>query len=394
MVHNFLENQQNKFKRHEYIRWQMFNSPFLDVAISLAFIFFLLSVLTSAVTELIMSILAKRGKNLRWAIEEVFNDPQNKNWAELMYEHPMIDGLKLTESRLPTYISSEVFSMALIEVFIQESRDIKVDSLQEGKILVWEKYPSTYKEEQMNKDLPVEEHKFLSSAERSYLNFKEGIKRINPGDVQVLLKNFIYKSNNFDELRKNIQIWYDEYMERVSGWYKRELRTWLFFIGLIIAVIMNVDSIKLTSQLYNDRELRSAVVQLAEKSSQSTYDENIEKLKAAADTSNVAVSDSIQKITLDQITFIRSVYDTVNALKLPIGWDITITGELFKMENVNELFSFERVKKLLGLEAFLKLVGWIFTGIAVTFGAPFWFDAMKKFINVRNSGAKPPAVKT
>ena len=33
--------------------------------------------------------------------------------------------------------------------------------------------------------------------------------------------------------------------------------------------------------------------------------------------------------------------------------------------------------------------GWLITAFAITLGAPFWFDFLGKFINVRNSGSKP-----
>jgi hypothetical protein len=36
------------------------------------------------------------------------------------------------------------------------------------------------------------------------------------------------------------------------------------------------------------------------------------------------------------------------------------------------------------------LVGWLITAFAVTLGAPFWFDLLKSFVNIRSSG-RPPA---
>jgi hypothetical protein len=36
-----------------------------------------------------------------------------------------------------------------------------------------------------------------------------------------------------------------------------------------------------------------------------------------------------------------------------------------------------------------RICGWIITAFAVTLGAPFWFDVLNKFINIRSSGIKP-----
>jgi hypothetical protein len=37
-----------------------------------------------------------------------------------------------------------------------------------------------------------------------------------------------------------------------------------------------------------------------------------------------------------------------------------------------------------------RVAGWIFTAIALSLGAPFWFDLLNKFINLR-AAAPPPA---
>jgi hypothetical protein len=35
------------------------------------------------------------------------------------------------------------------------------------------------------------------------------------------------------------------------------------------------------------------------------------------------------------------------------------------------------------------VLGWLLTGVAVSLGAPFWFDILNKFINIRGSGKSP-----
>jgi hypothetical protein len=34
-------------------------------------------------------------------------------------------------------------------------------------------------------------------------------------------------------------------------------------------------------------------------------------------------------------------------------------------------------------------LGWLITAFAVSLGAPFWFDLLNKFVNVRASGKAP-----
>ncbi|MGH7962279.1 MAG: hypothetical protein ACRERD_10730 [Candidatus Binatia bacterium] len=44
---------------------------------------------------------------------------------------------------------------------------------------------------------------------------------------------------------------------------------------------------------------------------------------------------------------------------------------------------------------FLKIVGWLITGVAVSIGAPFWFDLLNKLVDFRGAGKRPePAAKS
>lgn len=66
----------------------------VDVIISFALIFLLFSILVSGMTELWQLIIRKRALFLHDAINDVFNDHLNKNYAHLIYTHPLVDQLK------------------------------------------------------------------------------------------------------------------------------------------------------------------------------------------------------------------------------------------------------------------------------------------------------------
>src|SRR5262249_25844287 len=42
----------------------------------------------------------------------------------------------------------------------------------------------------------------------------------------------------------------------------------------------------------------------------------------------------------------------------------------------------------------INVGGWLLAAIAVSLGAPFWFDLLNKLINVRLAGSKPPSPKS
>jgi hypothetical protein len=39
-----------------------------------------------------------------------------------------------------------------------------------------------------------------------------------------------------------------------------------------------------------------------------------------------------------------------------------------------------------------RLLGWLISGFAISMGSTFWFNVLKKVINVRNTGDKPASV--
>jgi len=128
-------------------------------------------------------------------------------------------------------------------------------------------------------------------------------------------------------------------MDRVSGSYKRQSQRWCFVIALVIAVIFNIDSFNLFKTLWQHPAF------VAEISSPQTASEAIQAL------------DKLKELE-----------------KLPIGWQTDIP--------------FSEHRKTL-TEHPITLVGWIITASASLFGGPFWFDLLKKLINLRGTGAKP-----
>src|SRR4051794_4551739 len=74
-------------------------SPALDLAIGLAFIFFLLSTLASAIHELIAAALGLRARTLEEGLRSMLEDPE-KGWnlVDDFYDHDLIRSLYQTTS--------------------------------------------------------------------------------------------------------------------------------------------------------------------------------------------------------------------------------------------------------------------------------------------------------
>jgi hypothetical protein len=55
----------------------------------------------------------------------------------------------------------------------------------------------------------------------------------------------INESEVYKKLVENIERWYTELTERLTLWYKKKTRKYLFIIGAVLALFLNVDRIQL-----------------------------------------------------------------------------------------------------------------------------------------------------
>ncbi len=91
----------------------------------------------------------------------------------------------------------------------------------------------------------------------------------NPQVQRALLTAIDSAQGDFDRARANIEAWYDSSMDRVSGWYKRSTQWVLFWIALVIAAGLNVNTITIADYLYRHDAERTALVSTIDKTAAS-----------------------------------------------------------------------------------------------------------------------------
>lgn len=182
--------------------------------------------------------------------------------------------------------------------------------------------------------------------------------------------------------RKNVEKWFDDGMDRVTGVFRRYSQTMALIIGSIVALVLNVDSINLTLYLWREPSVREA---LADKAS--TFELSQDQLTANPEQA------------------IQEFRDKFVGLNLPIGWVLNESGSTAIYDNNCQLFPGE--DQAFGIPVFttnkcvapaqtnnqtniaLKLFGIFLTALAARQGAPFWFDLLKRAVNLRATGANP-----
>ena len=173
-----------------------------------------------------------------------------------------------------------------------------------------------------------------------------------------------------NQLQKEVALWFDRSMDRSTGVYKRNAKGVALLLGLLIAVISNTDTLHVINQLAKNAALRTAYSQAATE----LVSRNPDAIACLqAEQGKAAQADCLNNGTVT----LRNTIDSITGL--PIGWNATNWQQQWHPQPQG-----------LWLGALKVLAGWLMSAIAISMGAPFWFNLLNKVINVRNSG-KPPA---
>lgn len=266
----------------------------IDVAVGLVFFYVMLSLVCSSIQEIIAGVFGLRARNLRRGIVNLVGN----EYARALYEHPLVKGLR-KPGRLPSYLEAEIFATALLEVVAQDKA----------------RTPAF--------DLSAKE-------------LRKIIARIDPyNPTRGLLIGLMEAADSrVGKLKRRVAEWFDAAMERVAGWYKRQVTWFLLAVATVVTLAVNADTLRIAEQLWLDTALRGAVATAAEEA------------VATGDLSG-----------LDE----RAELDT-----FPLGYPDGFPGSA-------------------GI-TFRMIVGWLFTIAAVSLGAPFWFDLLGKVARLRAAG--------
>ncbi len=333
----------------------MTGSVALDVVIGLVFVFLLYSLLASVIQEIISSWLSLRAADLKEAIERMLDDDtKTKHFSKGFYESPSIKYFA-REGEKPSYLTAANFSKVVLDIL---------------------KGPNP---------MPGEDFRDRVDASlASGINIKGVSTPINSGGTFVYLQSLWAESQgDVDRFRALIEQWFDDTMDRTSGWYKRKIQKILFFIGLGLAATFNVDSITIAHKLANDPELRKEMVARADKMiNDPQVIAHIEKLRQKEKKSPDSLSEDGKK---KLAAFDESMRLAEEANKM-IKEDIASVNSALGLGYEGIDWGCWTIPRM--------IVGWILTALAISLGAPFWFDLLNKLMKLRTSVAVASSEKT
>ncbi|MEZ4986206.1 MAG: hypothetical protein R2795_14400 [Saprospiraceae bacterium] len=295
----------------------------LTVVIGIVFVLLLLSLLATTIMELLASFFHLRGRNLTKALHNMLasTDKDEQLLKEFkknsLFRH-LSQQYTSVKQGPPSYMDSSTFQSILFDIILKGEG---VDKL------------------------------------------KDKIDVLPDEDLKNVLNQLLRDADNeLDKFKGNIEKWYDDVMDRASGWYKRYTQKILIGVGIFIALVFNADTFTIYQKLGNDPQTLQQLVNMAE-----NYASTSNELAPNALSPNFETSlSNLQNMIEGELNTVRT--------PLGLGWSDAQFAEFESYEAYDWL---------------TKVLGYLVTALAISLGAPFWFDLLRKIVNIRASGAKP-----
>jgi hypothetical protein len=326
----------------------------LEIIIGLIFIYFLLSMLVSILQEIVANFTSLRGKLLLKSAASMLELESKEAQKELIdkfkeskvYKKYLTKGLM--SKTLPSYLSPKQFVAVVKDMLegpapAEGERSLDAPAGNEGVSLEGVK----------DKDL------------RSHLETLKGQMSLSSRDISDEYQAEI------DKAEQAIATYFDEMMSLTSSWYKRNVQYLIFFIGFVVAVGVDADTFAIYGSLSQNSTARQEILQIAT--------DFVDSDRSATLTPTPLDSNATQEEIADNLGDLKTKLNTIisedlegAATPLGLGWEESDYTDRSIWDWL------------------LKLLGWIVTALAISQGAPFWFDLLKLLTRSGGQGAQQP----
>ncbi len=324
---------------------------------------------TSKVTPETKAEIAKqpKGNDLlrvnRKLLSEAYPD-EITSLSDAFYNHPLIKSLA-RPGKHPSYVPSKTFALTLLDIFAK------------GQAAT-------------------------GTAEQRLAQIKASIENLPDSDVKKSLQALLMNgSDSVEMVEQKLEGWFSDSMDRVSGWYKNRVQVWTVIIASLITILVNADTIQIAQKLMINPALRDKIVADAKTANASTAGQT-------APTLTEQQKDDLSSLTGWTQEF--RIFHHLDACADPNLRGANVAeadcrAESDQQVKVNPNPKFVAAwnsNSFPGMSLFSEiafpwlwavvpthLAGWILTAIAASLGAPFWFDTLNKFMNVRAAGTSP-----
>jgi hypothetical protein len=462
-------------------------APIIQVAIGILFVFSVLSLLVTQMNTFIGNLLNWRAKNLKEGVLLLIGD---KELQAKILAHPLI---QLVDARLHslgladpnalpdkgmasnyddiinapttkvTNIESSTFVEALISILSSQGGTAIFDLVEQGidtlpnddvKIKLRQqlrdlksfsdtdtstlrdtimKIPDDNQRNVLSYALENAEDALgrLSVKSGQMIPVLEGINKISDKIFQDALKTILTTAQSLEDARTKLENWFNDGMNRTSELYKSKIAYVSFIVGLILALLLNVDTLQLAKSLWNDQSLRdsvSAVARTAVEQNTLAIPTPVAPTTPGTNAVPATPTPDAQAATVESGKALQKTLSDLLSLNLPIGWTFTNVNDQLRQDCVKSFGTAtasdadldscvqnsiqSQVDSGLGdprdnsrnfwtllpgsgnwlTNLIWKIIGLLVTAIAAAQGAPFWFDLLRRLTGSSSNTQSAPTV--
>jgi hypothetical protein len=324
----------------------------LDIIVGFAVVMLAVSLIITTITQLISGLLGLRGTNLRWGLKVLLAQaglPDPATTADRVLGHPLV--------------SDSTFSKFISRIFNR-----------------WR----------------------LASAIRS---------QELTGILELLSKKYGDDDLSKPAVTKFINDWFEPVMDRVAQRFAMSMRFWTVGTAIVVAFVLQLDSIALFRQLSDDREVRTklvasadAILQQSERimgrtAASNVYAAALQELKTKEPSAARVLTNA--PVDMDHTTanfWLRAqLRDVPQANKLISTYNEIVSSNIVArtpelmgdMRTVTDLLAGAGIRlvpdyRRWSWDSFRRgFIGMLISAALLSLGAPFWFNGLKTLMNLR-----------
>jgi hypothetical protein len=333
----------------------------LDIVVGVSFVYLLLALICTTANEWVASVRGLRGQTLDLGIRRMLGP-----LADDFFSHPLIASLSRPGKR-PSYVPANLFSGAVLDLLGRHE------------------------------------------------DTAPPVQHVRAG-LAALKKRTPAAADDHAEHVAALEEWFNNSMDRVSGWYKRRMQLIALLVGAGVAILTNADTLQIVSVLWRQPSLRADLVEQARQRLQGAAPAVAPGADrpASAEDDTSGETPANERSALDGIIGWGSDFRRINqgvcsSLRAERDRACAASAQSPECEAVLERIETEGrcsvdATDLLPTDAsprgaFLSsalvpvagahLLGWLLTAVAISLGSAFWFDTLNRFINIRGAGTAP-----
>ena len=340
----------------------------VNALIGVVTVYFVLSLVVTAVVEWWQQFFGIRGRVLEESVKSLYDEQTvvPEFWLRLarphepsprtnaFFKHARIWSLAEHSGRKPSYIDERTMAEVFVEVGLRDGGN-------QGPRLV-----------------------DLMAAPASMRAALVALKSAQAGKpkgksyASVLLDLFDAANGDTEAFMRGVQAWIHQVGQRATGWLRRRIMPVTLLISIAVAVITNADTVRVFQILTRNPEVAEKVAARAE---------TIIASKAPCAKVVAGGATEAEKAECATLTYAKEQAIDVAPL---LGWQgdrlaLTLSTTTDTGAWWDPVFATVEVVRREPGAAFGKLVGLLLTTAALMLGAPFWFDVLQKLVKVRSS---------